>query len=599
MPTRKADSFTIRSALLPFVALAVIAVAAPVVIAHHYGALDIPRSDDWSYLHTLFLWHRTGHGDFNDWVSMTLVGQVVISAPIVGLFGESITAISIAWAIIGFAGLLAVVMLARFLGRPVQEGFLVALAIAACPLWGALAPTFMTDVPAFVFEMFALALGALALKRASTRLLIGAAGVGFVAIAIRQYAAIPVGALLVSAGWTAFARGDRRRVRTIVGIIVGLAAAVIILLLWWSSVPNGKVLGPRIPNIESVRLTIANAANFLRLAGAVLFPVVVFARPARVARRAFGYDRVVALWTTFAMTGLLVVGYALASTRPFIGNYFDAHGVLSNDIIPGARPPIMPTIVFDGLVLLATLSAIVLALACVPFVHDLIGAVRTRTAGHPDPLVLTLGLTVAGFAVAYELATFLRMGFSERTAVFDRYALPVLPLIGLLFLVSTARRATDEPAGSEVSRSVAPRIPTLIALAAITLIGFAYTAESASFDGTRWKLAETVVARGYSPLQIHAGYEWEGWFHGRGPLTSDSVSERQQLRAAYFQGMCVTISISPKRLPKDPIAVATSNAPTRRPATIVAARNTRSCDIPPASGSTGEKPIHSIPASGG
>jgi len=456
----------------------------------------------------------------------------------------------------------------------------------------------MTDVPAFAFEMFALALGGLALSRESTRLLIAAVGIGFIGIAVRQYAAIPLGALLVSAGWTAVARGDRQRARDIVGLAVALAVAVAALLIWWSGVPNGKVLGPRVPNIESVRLTIANAANFLRLTGMVLLPVVVFARPRQIVQRAVRCDRVLTLRTIIAATGLLVVGYALASTRPFIGNYFDAHGVLSNDIIPGARPPIMPTIVFDGLVLLGTLSALVLVLACVPFVQDLIAALRTRTIGRPDPLIATLGLTVAGFAVAYELATLFRMGFSERTAVFDRYALPALPLIGLLFLRSAATREAPENEDPPTERRSPRRALTVLALTGVTLLGFVYAAESASFDATRWKLAESVVARGYSPLQIHAGYEWEGWFRGKGPLTAETVSERQQLRAAYFQGMCVTISIAPKRLPKDPIAVARSGAPTRRPATIVAVRNARSCDIPPGLGSSGEKPIHSTPRAG-
>jgi hypothetical protein len=578
--------------MLPVAALALVAVVAPLAIAHHYGALDIPRSDDWSYLHTLFLWHRTGHWDFNDWVSMTLVGQVLVSAPIVDLFGESITAICVTWAIVGLAGLLAVVKLGRLIGIPAREGFLVAFAIAACPLWGALAPTFMTDVPAFVFETFALVLGGVALKRASTRLLVGAVIIGFVAISIRQYAAIPVGALLVSAGWTALVGGDKRRVRIIAGMIVGIVLAVVILLIWWSSVPNGKVLGPRVPNIESVRLTIANAANFFRLCGMVLLPVVVFARPRQIVRRAFDCDRVIALRTLVAATGLLGVGYGLASARPFIGNYFDAHGVLSNDIISGRRPLIMPAIAFDLLVLLGTLSAIVLALACVPFIRDLVVAIRTRTTGRPDPLVLTLGLTVTGFVIVYELGTFLRMGFSERTAMFDRYALPAVAPMGLLFLASSHRQAAAERVDDKAPTPLARRGLTILALAGVTLLGLAYTAEAASFDGTRWKLAESVVAHGYSPLQINAGYEWDGWFHGKGPRTAESVGERQQLRAAFYRGMCVSISIAPRRVPKDLIALAESHALTRRPATIVAARNTRSCDIPPGSGASGEKPIH-------
>ncbi len=375
-----------------------------------------------------------------------------------------------------------------------------------------------------------------------------------------------------------------------------LAVAVVVLLAWWSHVPNGKVLGPRPPNIESVRLTFENAANLLRLVGIVLLPVVVLARPRRVLRQAFAYDGTVARWLIGLGSGLLVLGYLLASAHPFVGNYLDPHGVLANDIIPGSRPRIMPAPAFDVLVLLGTLSAVVLVAAAVPFTTDLIRAVRTRTLGQQDPLVTTLGLSLAGFAVAYELATFLRMGFSERTAVFDRYALPMFPLVGILFLFSVRGRrpapVDDEPP------SPGARAVLAVVLIGVTLVGFAYSAESASFDGTRWDLANAVVARGYSPLQVHAGYEWEGWFRGKGPLTAATIDERQTLRAAYFQGMCVTITIGLRNLPKRTIAIAKSTAPTRKPATIVAARNARSCAIPPGLGSLGEKPIRSQPLAG-
>ena len=75
--------------------LFVLGAAIPVAIAAHYGALEIPRSDDWSYLLTLFNWVDGGKLDFNGWVSMTLVGQLVIAAPLVLVVGRSITAVHV------------------------------------------------------------------------------------------------------------------------------------------------------------------------------------------------------------------------------------------------------------------------------------------------------------------------------------------------------------------------------------------------------------------------------------------------------------------------------------------------------------------------
>jgi hypothetical protein len=164
----------------------------------------------------------------------------------------------------------------------------------------------------------------------------------------------------------------------------------------------------------------------------------------------------------------------------------------------------------------------------------------------------------------------------------------MFPLVGILFLFSVRRRRSAE---IDTTLSSGTRALLIATLVGVTLLGFAYTAESASFDGTRWDLANAVVARGYSPLQVHAGYEWEGWFRGKGPLTAATVSERQTLRAAYFRGMCVTITIAPEHIPKDAIAIERSSAPTRRSATIVAEPNSRSCAIPPGLGTLGEKPI--------
>ena len=74
-----------RGYTAPLVTLAVLALVGtllPLVIARHYGALGAARGDDWSYLVTLFRWVDTGRMEFNDWVSMSLLGQLLLAAPI-------------------------------------------------------------------------------------------------------------------------------------------------------------------------------------------------------------------------------------------------------------------------------------------------------------------------------------------------------------------------------------------------------------------------------------------------------------------------------------------------------------------------------------
>ena len=137
------------------------------MVAAHYGALDIPRSDDWSYLLTLFRLVDHGVLGFNNWVSMTLVGQLALAAPVALVFPRSITAVHVRVRSLGFAGLVALVQGTE--ARHRRGAMVLALTIAVGPLWSPLASTFMTDVPAFAAQCVFLALAFRALRDPTRR----------------------------------------------------------------------------------------------------------------------------------------------------------------------------------------------------------------------------------------------------------------------------------------------------------------------------------------------------------------------------------------------------------------------------------------------
>jgi hypothetical protein len=559
--------------------LAAIGVVVPVLLAHRYGALDIPRSDGWSYTRTLFVWYDTGRWDFNNWVSMTLVGQVFLAVPVLAAFGKSVLALNLAFACLGFVGLVGCWLLGRRCGLTDAHSLLVTVAAAGTPIWGALVPTFMTDVPAFVFAMLALLLAVHALRRPapSMPLLAASIATAFVGVSIRQYGAVPLLAIFAVAAWQLRATRDRRAVRILAGLAVATVVGLVVLFAWWRGVPHAKDLAPSMPTTSSLKSAYLNGAGFLRLAGITLVPVVLLANPRAIVRRALRTDRVLTLWVVLAAGFVMLTGYV--PKRPFVGNYFARRGVLGDDIIlPGVRPLIMPNWAFDVLVAIGTVSALVIVCATVPWLVETRDAVRARRVPGGDPAVALPGLTVAGFAVAYELA------MATGLPIFDRYALPALPLIGVLLLGSAERRrAHDVPEGDAGPARAARTHATLAAggMVLLVLIGAAYTAESASFDGTRWKVGEMAVARGYTHVQVDAGYEWVGWFRGDGPLTADTEAERKRLRAGYYQGLCVSILVDADKTPPGPVASADSSAPTRPSAPFVAFRNERACSAAP------------------
>ncbi len=92
-------------AIAVLVGIAVVGFALPLALTAHYRAIGIPRSDDWSYLVTLFRLVDQGHLSFNHWVSMSLVGQLLVAAPVALVWTRDIGALQVTTALLGVVGL--------------------------------------------------------------------------------------------------------------------------------------------------------------------------------------------------------------------------------------------------------------------------------------------------------------------------------------------------------------------------------------------------------------------------------------------------------------------------------------------------------------
>jgi hypothetical protein len=135
------------------------------------------------------------------------------------------------------------------------------------------------------------------------------------------------------------------------------------------------------------------------------------------------------------------------------------------------------------------------------------------------------------------------------------------------------------------------RIATGLALVALAALGLAYTVDSASFDGTRWSVAEAAVRAGYPADRINGGFEWINYHRGkkitRGPgrSISDRVPERGAERPSAGPPsprrlpFCVKVSVGPRRPQPGPrvIAVEEYRALGRRVAYVSAVRNNVPC----------------------
>jgi hypothetical protein len=556
---------TRRGQVLAWVLLGLLAVVLPLSVADHYGALGIPRSDDWSYLVTQF---RLLDGDgltFNHWVSMTLVGQLVLAAPVVAARGHDVAALQGFTTVLGALGLLCVVATAGLAIRDRWAGLLLAITIAAGPLWGPLAASFMTDVPAFALGALTLGLGVAAFVRRPPALgwLAACIAAGLFAFTVRQYAIVLVGAAVIVGGWAYATAGDRSRAWRVLALGALGGVLAVVFLAWWGTVPDGRALTPSVPDAHSVRVTVVKGAGYLRLVGLLLLPVLVAAGPVRIVRRAWSASRVL---TALAAAGaaLWLLGTRVRVPKDlFVGNYLMRDGALSTVVIGGHRPDVLPGPVWTLLVWAAELAAVVLVLAVVPLVAQLGRRVGARDWRLRDPVDAFLGLTILGYALAFGTAAFTGL------QVYDRYVLLALPAVGLALLRSREQALATVPAVP----AAAPRLPgwarpaaTGAALVVLAAVGIGFTADSASFDGARWRVAEAATRQGWAVDQVNGGFEWLNFHRG----------EKVARGTGPNPTVCVTVRVDPAAA-LDVVASTQSSAPTRASVPVVALRTDRPC----------------------
>jgi hypothetical protein len=185
--------------------------------------------------------------------------------------------------------------------------------------------------------------------------------------------------------------------------------------------------------------------------------------------------------------------------------------------------------------------------------------VQDRRWGEVAPISLLLGVNIIGFIA------FVNLEAIAGLPLFDRYALPVAPVVAFAVLRAEALQPVSAARATESQRiPVGVRVGAAAMVALLAFVGIALTAESASFDGARWRAAETAVAAGYDPLEVDGGFEWVAWHRREGPPYWPMVdaAEKKRLRREFEAPFCARVSIDPPE--NEPvIAVVRSSAPTR------------------------------------
>jgi hypothetical protein len=521
------------------VALIMVGVGLPTLVAAKSGSFVIPHEDDWAYRRVALALYHTGHYQLVGWGPMTLVGQMVFVQPFLWV------ARGRAWALGTSTAVLAVVVIASsyLLARTVVARRDAVWAVAGLLVFpGFLLNTawFMTEVPCLAAEATCLALGIVTLGRkgdSRLRWLTASLLVGIFGFSIRQFAVAAPAAVLI-----AVSMSDRRRWRQYCLAGVGLALACAFIYLWTLSLPGQQISPVHLPSFGEV----TNVAQAITTMGLVLLPVLL------LVWGGWRFSRINRATLLGGIAGAAVV--AVPSAARLLGGTGNrgllVSGLLTtyNQVLPGLRPAVFPRVVWIALEAAAAIGTVLGGMV----VGQLIGNyVRQRTTTRPEQVAEFLGTPrglLASFCVLYGggLAAF---SFVV-SGIADLYLWPLVVPLAVLLLAYRDRRAATDGSPTEPTRSAGP-VPAWAALTGLALVALALLLNQSAFDAARWRAGNLAVTEGVSAQSVDAGIEWVGFHTGErvrsgAPLAAAGRSRFDTMFPSFRP--CAVVSASPLRL---------------------------------------------------
>jgi Dolichyl-phosphate-mannose-protein mannosyltransferase len=466
------------------------------------GAIGIARNDDWSYLRTTFDLVDTHHFHLNGWATTNLIGQVLLAWPVAAIAHHSVVALQLLTAVMGALALwIWYLVLRRVL--PAAHAGIACAALAAGPIFGSLAISFMSDVPALFLQAIAMYFGVRALEDPLRRgrWLAAAGAASLLAFSVREYSIAVAAAIFVT--HLAYAPPPRRRALDVLGVGAGLAGLCVALWLWRHHLPYDRP----IPTVTyTYRVIVQGICQIALTISFFVLPVTLLISPRKLAAAAYRSSRVL----TVACPVAAALCVRFTPSAALLGNYFDRDGSYS-ETVAAVHLPTISKAVWDLVVAGAGWSLLVIGLLLVTPTTALARRLRQRDL-RLQPTSTSAAIE-ALLATSIVISIVLFIAIMSRSAwFFDRYVITVVPALGgVAFAVARRQQAVATAPG---------RFALAAALMAYAFIGLGFVDASAAFDGGRWDAANRAVAAGTPPSAVDGGLDWVGFHH-------DTIAEWQ------------------------------------------------------------------------
>jgi 4-amino-4-deoxy-L-arabinose transferase-like glycosyltransferase len=469
-----------RNLCLILVGFAAVLILIPPVRAY-------PMSDDWVYAQSVKRLLALNYRPHDQSLAISL-GHVVWGALFSLLFGYNFTTLSAATLLFSAACLAVFYLLLRHLGVASQSALLGTALLGFNPMYVYLSYSFMTDV---TFMLYLLA-GCLFYVRATQGrgerwLLLGSVATAS-AYLTRQHGIVLVPAVLFFLWWSTQLSWRK----ALLSSAVPLAAAAIYML--WERTQPAPLISHLVDQVMkstlsdpvgSMWLQLRRSVLVLQLPGLCMLPLVfylrsrhpLFALPIFLGMFLFQFETLKEFGTAF----------------PAFGSLVDHTGLLMYDY---AKQPLWSEQLWALLGVLGGLSISMFLANCLQIVWTRLRVRPWQSRQAPaDPaiLVYTVGVLLAAVTFASPF-------------LYDRYLLPILPMLMLYPLRRMSLQASDPVNVRKQLRfgwlSVAP----------IALFSLLAMCDFQAHARARWDAAEQLVAAGAERNQVNAGFEWMGWY---------------------------------------------------------------------------------------
>ena len=495
----------------------------------------VPQNDDWSYVKSAILLHRTGGIHLQGWGQMFLLGQTYTAQPLLWLFGDKTGALNLYGAGMTIVWLWCAYLLAkRCLGA--GRGVLLVLALALWPGMGLLVSSFMTDIPAAATSLLAMVLGLRAIDRQSRLWLALSVLAGIWSFTVREQFVTGLGAVLVAA---LLSRTVSRRFKVETTIGVGLAAIVCAVLEHFRhQLPHADVAPFGLSTLDFSQFPHSLLQTPFTI-GLEFAPVLVWVLLTLRGRDWRDPGRLVG-WALGVITFGKLTGWNFSEPpRALLTNYLTPQGGFGVAVV-GRVPTIFPPELWKATEVIAACSGVLLLGELCAWLARLPRLWSAARAGH------AAGTMVAAYTGVLAAIT-IGLSFAGQRQV-DRYLLPVLPGLGIVLLTQVRGERLARPSVRFVT--LVPVVAAALFLAALSV---RVTVQTDQRDSAVFAAANRLVAQHVPATTINAGLDWNG-------LHAATAVDRKHIQAHQYVGQhwtyifsrsrdCYIVAVSPLRRP--------------------------------------------------